>query len=176
MSGTAEQYGRAIGSNHLELGVEPGDLDTVIAAGMAEGLGTRLLRLRFEFDAIRHSGSATLMATRLRSAKVVHQQLHVFASSKAQGRRLGLSDAAMSALVARVLDLWLDPNCHLCTGRGMTGEYGTPQHVCNACSGSTRRGLIFGRETEGFAAWLAGEMDQRMEGAQRKIRKLLQQM
>lgn len=54
MSATEERYGRAVRSSHLKMSdITPGDIDTLTAAGMADKLGTRLLRLRCEFDATR---------------------------------------------------------------------------------------------------------------------------
>lgn len=52
MSTTEERYARAIRSSHLEVKEEArGDVDTIIAAGMAETLGVLLSRLRAEWDA-----------------------------------------------------------------------------------------------------------------------------
>ena len=49
----AERYIRATRSSHLKIEPEPGDVDVVIAAGMADSLGTLLLRCRQEWDASR---------------------------------------------------------------------------------------------------------------------------
>lgn len=46
----AERYSRAATSSHLKLKVEAGDVDVVIAAGLADSLGTTLLRCRLEWD------------------------------------------------------------------------------------------------------------------------------
>lgn len=55
MTSTAERYARATQSSHLEVKRHeeaPGDVDTIIAAGMAEPLGVLLARLRSEWDTI----------------------------------------------------------------------------------------------------------------------------
>lgn len=53
MSGMAERYIRASKSSHLKLEVEPGDVDVVIAAGLADSMGTVLMRCQQEWDAER---------------------------------------------------------------------------------------------------------------------------
>lgn len=53
MSGIAERYSRASKSSHLKMEVEPGDVDVLIAAGLADSLGTLLLRCRQEWDSQR---------------------------------------------------------------------------------------------------------------------------
>ena len=62
-----ERYSRASRSSHLETrrtDESPGDLDTVIAAGMAESMGILLTRLRGEWDA-----AAGEVAAHARNAK-----------------------------------------------------------------------------------------------------------
>lgn len=54
MSKVEEKYHRAAQSSHLELkrtDESPGDVDTIIAAGLAETMGILLTRLRGEWDA-----------------------------------------------------------------------------------------------------------------------------
>lgn len=52
MTATAEKYARATRSSHLRMTEERGDVDTLVAAGMArEGLGVSLLRLRAQYAA-----------------------------------------------------------------------------------------------------------------------------
>lgn len=51
MSTTEERYARATRSSHLELKSESaGDVETIIAAGLAETMGVLLTRLRVEWD------------------------------------------------------------------------------------------------------------------------------
>lgn len=61
---TAERYGNALDSHHLELHPERrGDVDILIAAGWcSETLGTMLYRLRTEFDAVRSLQQQASMA------------------------------------------------------------------------------------------------------------------
>lgn len=49
----AERYIRATRSSHLKLEPEAGDVDMIIAAGIADSLGTLLLRCRQEWDSQR---------------------------------------------------------------------------------------------------------------------------
>lgn len=49
---TEERYARAIRTSHLEVEDAPGDVDSIIAAGMAESLGVLLTRLRTEWETI----------------------------------------------------------------------------------------------------------------------------
>jgi hypothetical protein len=52
--GMSERYTRALESRHLEVKESLGDVDLLIAAGWcSERLGTRLYRLRKEFDSVR---------------------------------------------------------------------------------------------------------------------------
>lgn len=171
-----ERYAKAVGSSHLEVKPDPGDVDVLIAAGAANTLGVRLMRLRIEFDAVRHTGcSGRLMMSRLKSAAATREWLRGFAGRAAAGRRLTLDDAALSALVARVLDLWLEPGCPSCRGRGMTGSYGAPQLVCTVCHGTGRRRLIWSVEVAGLAEWLIQVMDDKVAQAQRRMRRALRQ-
>ena len=51
MTATAERYARATRSSHLRMTEEPGDVDTIVAAGMSrENMGTSLLRLQTQYD------------------------------------------------------------------------------------------------------------------------------
>lgn len=50
----AERYSRALESHHLEVKEGRGDVDLLVAAGWVhDGLGTKLYRLRSEWDAVR---------------------------------------------------------------------------------------------------------------------------
>jgi rRNA maturation endonuclease Nob1 len=53
MSGTAERYVRAARSSDLKMEPEPKDVDVVISAGMADRLGTLLMRCQQEWDSQR---------------------------------------------------------------------------------------------------------------------------
>jgi hypothetical protein len=70
VSATEERYARATTSSHLKPPKEnaTGDLDVVAAAGMADGTGTLLLRLRSEFDSVRkaHGMASKNLADSLR--------------------------------------------------------------------------------------------------------------
>jgi hypothetical protein len=56
MSATEERYSRATRSSHLKMKDNAvGDVDVLTAAGMSDSLGTRLMRLRTEFDGVRRA-------------------------------------------------------------------------------------------------------------------------
>ncbi len=170
----AERYAKSIGSSHLELGrwFDPSTaIDLLIAAGMIrESLGTGLLRLRAEFDGIAAMPGARTMLPRLKSAASVRTRMLALVMDR--GGPMG--DEAVD-IVARLLDQWCDPSCPACTGRGMIGEYGTPQYVCNACGGSKRRTLMWSQAQQAFADAIASEMESKVDSAERRIRRLLRQ-
>lgn len=174
MSAIVERYGRAVSSSHLELKVEPGDIDVLIAAGMVrEGLGTGLLRLRFEFDSISGMPGARTMLTALKSASTVRVRMLALVEQRANGR---YTAQERIDLIARLLDIWCDPNCPVCSGRGSIGGYqGGPANICNECSGGKHRKLLWGQDIEQFAHSIEREMLDKVEQAQRTIRRLMSQ-
>lgn len=176
MTAIAEKYSRAIGSSHLEWRIDPGAIDMLTAAGMVdESLGTGLLRLRAEFDSISAMPGARHMMPRLKSAASVRTRL---LAMMMQTKRCPLSidtDQHMLDMAAKLLDHWLSPQCPTCTGRGQIGAYGEPQHICTACGGSKRRSLFWKHDEQEFADRIACEMEEKVDSAARRIRRLLQQ-
>lgn len=201
-----EKYARAIKSSHLEVEEAPGDVDQIIAAGMAEPLGVLLIRLRAEWDsaagelalykraqaqwskhadeeaaktksnpdrkceeafyrreAIREAvtGRAMAMMT-LRSLEPVKRALFGFAWSKARDKARSSDEAAVAALVGRVLDVWLDRLCEKCGGRGFNGGRGSPRIMCVSCggTGSRRNGRLSKIDADHhFGLWLLNVLD-----------------
>ncbi len=174
MSAIAEKYSRAIGSSHLKVGrwFDPGtDIDMLIAAGMLqESLGVGLLRLRAEFDTIRTMPGARTMLPRLKSAASVRTRMLALVIDRGGPEGQDAID-----LVAKLLDKWCDPGCHTCTGRGMVGEYGTPQNKCPACGGNKKRSIFWETWQQGFADSIEGEMLAKVDSAERRIRRLLRE-
>lgn len=169
MSAIAERYGRATRSSHLEVSpLKIGDIDVVMAAGMSDGLGVRLLRLRAEFDTISDRSGAWNMRTRLVSANGVRLRLIALIEDR------GVTSNGVE-MAAKLLDHWLSPHCQPCTGRGVVGDYGKPQTVCNACGGSTRRTLFWPADDQDLADRIAAEMEAKVDAAERRIRRLLRQ-
>jgi hypothetical protein len=172
MMGVVEKYVRATRSSHLEMKVEPGDLDVLIAAGMvADGIGTDLIRLRCERDAISRLPGARLAFPMLKSMARTRARLLKYASEES-----GYSEASveLQAVIGKVLDLFLDPNCVPCGGTGKTGSYGAAMPMCQACRGSTKREAIWpNSELEHLAGWLQSQMESKIDSALRKMHKLL---
>lgn len=78
-------------------------------------------------------------------------------------------DVAMK-LSGRVLDVYLDPMCHVCDGTGRTGSgyLGQTEKPCRFCAGTGQRRDTIGSTTNEmqFAAVLLGELDRRAKSAQ----------
>ena len=166
----AERYSRAIQSSHLELStLKVGDIDFAIAAGMVKGLGTGVLRLRAEFDAISSKPGAWQMRSMLTSAVEVRRRLIAMALDQ------GAPDDAAIDIAAKLMDFWLSPWCEPCTGLGVIGEYGGPRPVCPTCDGGKRRRLWWPDTVRQVADRMAAEVERKVETAERRIRGLLRQ-
>lgn len=173
MGAIAERYARATRSSHLELKVEACDLDVLVAAGMSDGLGTDLVRLRSERDSISKLPNARLAYPMLKSMSRTRARLLKYASETS-----GYSEQSveLQTVVAMVLDLFLDPNCEPCGGTGKTGSYGAHQPMCNECGGSTKRKRMWpSAETEDLARWLMAQMDSKIDTALRRMQRLLRE-
>lgn len=174
MSAIAEKYARATRSSHLEyvpLDLGLGDLDTIIAAGLADGLGTSLLRIRFEFDSIRGLPNAHAMRPALKSARSVRERLAGFVVDQGMRRGRLLTDDQTLELVAQLLDIWIEPNCQTCTGIGQVGKHGTVRPICPTCDGSQRRQALFEPELDDFARYIADRMQGMVDIALERIRR-----
>jgi hypothetical protein len=185
--GITERYARAIESSHLEPEAERRcDVDILIAAGwVKEGLGTTLLRARIEFDGLNKrelalaADSLTARVYTLASMPTlpkVRNMLGDYAVVLATRRSFMAPDAAVLTIAGRALDLWLDPSCHHCDGRGFSGGYQAPMVMCGHCHSSGRRTLHFGpRGEEGhqFGRLLMNEMDRKTQYVERRMRDFL---
>lgn len=175
--GIEEKYGRAMTSSHLEVSNErTGDVDLLIAAGWikAESLGTRLFRLRHEFDAtneveLRNAASSmvsrVLTMMQLGSLRATRDALGMFALRQATLERFMRNDATVLAVAGRALDHWLDPMCPACDGRGFHGGPGQPRVMCTECGGSTHRRLRLSAHDDGqaFGRHLMNCMDRKTD-------------
>lgn len=175
MSAILERYSRAMRSSHLEMKVEPGDLDVLISAGkVKENLGTGLMRLRFEFDEISGMAGARNMLHRLKSAGFVKVRMVAMIMERSEIQ----SDDAHE-LVAKLLDAWCNPNCPTCRGRGTVdapGNHGgrnSMQNICGDCGGSGKREMWWPEHQQAFAYAVADEMAARVDVASYKIARLL---
>lgn len=177
-----EKYARAIRSSHLQVKEQPGDADTIIAAGMADSLGTLLARLRAEWDSTsrkERQQAATDLTARvlvlmnLRSLRPAKQAVLNFARVKSAFLGLGVTSEQLAPVVGKVIDAWLDQLCEPCSGRGSSGGYGRPKIICTACGGSTRKRnngtLSDNQDLHQFGLWLLNAMDVKCNGAMGEI-------
>lgn len=177
----AERYSRAVSSTDLMLRDEPGPVDILIASGWCkDGLGTRLYRLRTEFDAVKATIPASVGAVNqrmlvmmaLRTRLEAHEALDETAR---RHDRIGHTEDDLHNLTWRVLSAWLDPNCHHCEGRGFNGGYDGPQILCRPCSGSGSRRREIGRNADErvFAVRLGVLIDAAVDDVAQKMRRYL---
>ena len=85
-------------------------------------------------------------------------------------------------IAGRVLDVWIDPSCPHCEGRGFNGGYREPVVICEACGGSTNRiGGPRGERLHGtdkghdFGRDLLDEIDRKVAHVIRMMRKFTAQ-
>ena len=188
----AERYATATETTTLKptrANSSAGAVDVLMAAGMCrEGLGTRLLRLRAEFDAlaseIRGTGNNALTDTllvlmQMRTLKTVKEHVGNLARQQAIVLRFHPNPDALAKLTGRVLNVFLDPNCWSCEGRGFTGggqaQEPGPMVLCTPCKGSGRRNASLGRnEAERvFAAHLLALLEKSVDHAEHEMRRRL---
>lgn len=158
----AERYATATEAHSLKLDIKrTGPADVLIAAGLAgDGLGVSLVRLRAEFDSARSavSGSGNnsltehmLALMQMRTLREVKEMVGDLAAKQAVVT--GFRSRHLLAITGRVLDVFLDPLCHHCEGRGFNGggrhEQTGPPVLCRPCGGSAHRsGAIGHNEAE----------------------------
>lgn len=159
----AERYMRAIRSSHLEVEDAPGDIDSILAAGMArETLGVMLYRLRAESDLHREFGQASVVASAVQSHAI----------TAAKRLRLDRLEAEIRTVADQVLDVFLSPGCPTCSGRGFNGGYGAPQVLCPPCRATGKRVVEYGQDVieHEFARWLLDDLTTKIQEAERQIR------
>jgi len=86
----------------------------------------------------------------------------------------------VAKVAARALDVWIDPACPHCQGRGFHGGYTEPVVICQECGGTTnrlsgRRGERLGKSEAAhqFGLSLLAEMDRKAETVERAMRRFL---
>lgn len=159
----AERYATATEAHSLRVSAtRAGPADVLIASGMTgKGLGASLMRLRAEFDTIRGlvRGTANnslteraLILMQMRTLPEVRRKLGDLAQSQALKTRFMGTHRDLMLLTGRVLDVYLDPLCHHCDGRGSTGggrhEQTGPPVLCKPCGGSGARRGALGRNQD----------------------------
>lgn len=184
----AERYSAATVSSHLRAQDGRGDVDYLIAAGwMQDTLGALMYRLRGEYDAARASippvGSipeqrlaAMLTLRTLDGAREAFGRFAVQVATKYEFMR---NDAAALAIAGRVLEVWLDPLCHHCEGRGFTGgaHRGEKKDYCRHCRGTGSRRDWIGKDAaeRRFSNKLLMELDQNQTVCERGMRASLRE-
>lgn len=183
----AERYSRAIESSDLRVRETRGDVDVLIAAGWAEGLGTLLYRLMVEFDSVRadvrrgplNQTERLLILSQLTTLRDAREALGRFAIQQATRRRFMQPDAVVLKLVGKVLDVFLDPLCHHCEGRGFTGgsHRGEKRVLCQPCGGSGHRRHRIGRtdQEHAFTASLLTDMDCKLAEVSAAMKRMMRQ-
>lgn len=191
----AERYGLATQSSHLRVeGRCRGDADYLIAAGLlAEPVGetgprpralaAALYRLRTEFDAARASTGPMnrtemyLVLSQLKTLREARDGIGVFAVALATRIRFMQDDAAVGMIAGRVLDVWLDPTCQSCDGRGFNGGHhrGERKIACGGCRGTGERRALLGDtgEEKRFARALLDHLGAMLNDAEEHLRRKL---
>lgn len=155
-----ECYSRATESSDLRPKEGRCDIDYLIAAGWAGNrLGSMLYRLRSEFDQVRSEVRPTqalnlteryLVLSRLTSLRMTKEALGELAVQHATRMRFDRPDKDVLVIAGRCLEVFLDPLCGHCDGRGFSGggrhEQSGPQVICRPCGGSGRRRNTIGRD------------------------------
>lgn len=187
-----ERYSRASESSDLRVQAESRcDADYLIAAGWAgDSIGTMLYRLRSEFDQVHacvrpgqalNKAERLLVLSRLKSLPAAKQAIGSMAVIQATKRRFMRPDADALKVAGRVIDVFLDPNCAHCDGRGFTGggrhEDSGPQALCRPCSGSGKRRNTIGRDDDerAFGAFLLSELERMTSEVEVSMSKFLRQ-
>lgn len=181
-----ERYSAAISSPNLRATPTACDTDVLIAAAWCSAeLGSSLHRLRTEFDRVKGEVSGQganqlvdrlLILSSLPSLESVKSDLGRFAVQQATVHAFMKPDAVVLRLVGRALDLFLDPNCYRCEGRGKSGGYGLPEMLCKHCDGGKRTFKLAGQDEadRSFVQMLLSSMEAKCAQAESSMRHLLQ--
>lgn len=181
-----ERYSTACVSSDLRLREVRSDVDYLIAAGLSSSeFGATLFRLRSEFDTvkaqIRGQGAKALIdrvliLSALGSLATARQQLGGYAITIATRRSFMEPDDKVLILAGRALDMYLDPTCEKCEGRGKNGGYGSPEVICRSCGGSGKRTIQNSINTEAqrnFVSHLIACLEMLTSNTEAEIGKLL---
>lgn len=117
-----------------------------------------------------------LALVHLKTLSGARQALHVYAI--ALGARSKFYDTESVRLITgRALQLWLDPNCPHCEGRGFVKQIGEPQRWCQECARTGKRingnpGFRLAKSEAGhqFGRALLCEMDRKAEQVMKAMR------
>lgn len=170
----AERFATAINATNLRLETERrGAVDLFIASGWARSdVGRMLTALRAEFDSVKAQIAGVGNNARTDHALIL-MRLTTLAEAKAVLGRLAVKQATIVRFMApddealriagRCLDVFLNPKCYACGGRGFTGggrlENSGPRIRCKHCRETGNRQVQIGRNDEqhrfaGHLLWL----------------------
>lgn len=156
--------------------------DHILAVAMVDdSLGALMWRAMREFDAARGDLNRTLqpidralILAGMRSLKPAREAVGRWADIQATKRSVIIRPEIVAKIVGRVLDVWLDPICHHCDGKGFTGgtHRGEKADACHACGGSGVRTSNLGKGAveQAFGAWLLAELDYQLAKFERMAR------
>lgn len=119
-----------------------------------------------------------LILMRMKTLPAARDALGRWAVVKATTGRFMVPDTVVLKLVGRVLQAFLDPNCHGCQGRGFNGGYGAPKVFCRTCkdhSGKARDALGQDAAERLFCKTLLSEMDRKLDEVSRLMARFLSQ-
>ncbi|MGA0608848.1 hypothetical protein [Caldimonas sp. KR1-144] len=141
----------------------------------------RAARMRSDAEAMRRQAEAAhvtarlLILQRMKSLDATKAALGRWACVQATRRHFMQNDADVVRLAGRVLNVFLDPTCSSCQGRGRNGGYGSVQSICRACSGSGKRKTNLGKDAveRWFAQHLLAEMESMLAEIDRQMRRYL---
>lgn len=119
-----------------------------------------------------------LIMVHLKSLPGTVEALHRFGSMWATKQKFMRDDRAVSAIVGKALDAWLDPICPACDGRGFTGGMGIPMVICQPCGGSRLRHVHLGKRPDDdtghqFGKSVLTEMDRMTDRVTGQMRRFL---
>jgi hypothetical protein len=118
-----------------------------------------------------------LILVRLGTLAHTRDALGRFADVWATRRRYMKPYAVVAKIAGRALDVWLDPQCPVCTGRMFVGELGGPQAICKACGGTGKRPYTLHETSAGheFGRSLLAEMDRKTDKVDKRLKAYLSQ-
>ncbi|AKJ28804.1 hypothetical protein [Caldimonas brevitalea] len=118
-----------------------------------------------------------LILIELKTLASTKHALGCYARQAAGRQGLQSTAAEINALTGKVLDIFLDPNCPHCEGRGFNGGYRAPRVWCTKCDRSGKRPVRFGKDIEEqlFARWLLADLDRKLSNVDSLMRRFLRQ-
>lgn len=124
----------------------------------------------------------SLVLSVMRSLREAREAIGQFAYREAWRKGVSLDDDHIRILAGQVLDVFLDPLCGYCEGRGYNGggrfEQTGPQAFCRPCRNSGQRRESLGKtDTQRlFASHLLMQMDAELSNVQRHINNALRRV